>query len=523
MGSPKVAKIPKGTPGKRLVIDDEAPTLALAPTNTPSSSAPPEGAPPPTASDTRAAALLVDGIESQTTLKERLRRAPTWAVTANNVAFMCVPRSIPACLAATGWPLGIAALTYSSVVTYDTGKVLGEVCSWRPNLSSFPELTGEAFAHWSDRLGGSPSRRERWRAAAHGLTLGLQFATYYLTAVTELIYFEQFMGQLFETSAICQWQWMLIAALIAWPFLQVPSFHESRWVALIVGVVPLVANVVVMFYEVAVVRPWDCTPGPAFGTPSAASVALGFTAFAYAYGGHGFYPEEIREMKQPSAWNTVMRWTYGIAMPLYWACGIVGYYAYGDFAMANINLNFPRNGANLFSIALQAVQEIYFVLSSNLVLLLAVEIPLGIDPSAVCTPPWRSLPPWLARLLFRSAFFGSQVLLAQMLLAGEGDTLMSLQSLIGAVGMTAFTYFLPYVLLLLLSPARVSRPRAVWAVINIIVGVLVMLGGLLSSIQELVDSSAGLFEGDCHLPYAYAPLDPDDPCFVSGLPPGAAS
>jgi hypothetical protein len=38
----------------------------------------------------------------------------------------------------------------------------------------------------------------------------------------------------------------------------------------------------------------------------------------------------------------------------------------------------------------------------------------------------------------------AQVLLAESLLSGEGDVILGLQSLSGAVGMTAFTYFLPF-------------------------------------------------------------------------------
>ena len=51
-------------------------------------------------------------------------------------------------------------------------------------------------------------------------------------------------------------------------------------------------------------------------------------------------------MAQPQRWPTVMRITYATCMPLYWACGILGYYAYGDYSLANINLNFPDNAAN---------------------------------------------------------------------------------------------------------------------------------------------------------------------------------
>ena len=70
----------------------------------------------------------------------------------------------------------------------------------------------------------------------------------------------------------------------------------------------------------------------------------------------------------------VMARTYAAVVPLYGACGLLGYYAYGDFANANINVNFPPNGPNLASILVQMVQELYFLYSTNLVLHLAVEL-----------------------------------------------------------------------------------------------------------------------------------------------------
>jgi len=319
-----------------------------------------------------------------------LRRAPTWAITANSLAFMCVPRAIPACFAQTGWTVGMLALVYSSVVTYDTGLVLGEVCRLRPKIGSYPGLCGEALAACAARRGWSP---QAWRDAGAGCCLVLQFATYYLTTVAELIYFEQFFGQLFDQSRLCQWQWLLLAAAVSLPVLQLPTYHETRWAAALLGLLPLAINVAVMFYEVLLVRPWRCQPGPRYdgllgfadeggalsgGGEEALSnrtspqgrdlndVFLGLSAFAYAFGGHGFYPEEIREMSTPSAWPSVMNWTYGVAIPLYWACGIVGYYAYGDFSWSNINLNFPRNAANTASIGVQVVQEVYFILVGNL-------------------------------------------------------------------------------------------------------------------------------------------------------------
>ena len=457
-------------------------------------------------------------------LEQRLRRTPVWGAAANTIAFMCVPRSLPACFAATGWSLGLGALAWSSVVTYETGQLLGTMCAADAELTSFPALGGAAFAKWRASRAAARAEsvddgaRARWNAAGRRATLAMQFATYYLTAVAELIYFEQYCGQLFARSPLCQWQWLLVVALVTLPVMQVPSFHESRWAALTVAVLPMAFNVAVFLYEVLLVRPWSCEPGPTHTPPTASQGFLGLTAFAYAFGGHGLYPEQIREMADARQWPKVMRLTYGVALPLYWGCGLLGYAAYGDFAQANINLNFPENGANVASLWVQLLQEVYFMLSTNLVMVLAIEIHLGIDPARAWTPAWRGLPPWAARLLLRTLFLGSQVFVAQLLLSGEGDTLLSLQSLIGAIGMTAFTYFLPYAAYLVLAPEPLTRRRTAWCAANVVIGVVVMLAGLYASLADLVASSAGLFAGDCRIEYAYSPSSPDDPCFESGPP-----
>lgn len=105
---------------------------------------------------------------------EHLRRAPVWGVTCNNIAFMAVPRSIPACFAATGWTPGLVCLIYSSVVTFDTGIVLGRICTWYPTLHSFPLMVGEAFAAHARRAG---MAEKSWRTIGHSSTLLLQYLT----------------------------------------------------------------------------------------------------------------------------------------------------------------------------------------------------------------------------------------------------------------------------------------------------------------------------------------------------------
>lgn len=135
-----------------------------------------------------------------------------------------------------------------------------------------------------------------------------------------------------------------------------------------------------------------------------------------------------------------------------------------------------------------------------------------------------------------------QVFIAQLLLAGEGDTIFALQSLVGAVGMTAFTYFLPLLFFNLLLGDRISWNRRCWHGINFIAGVralwlfplrvfydqanllvfltilrslmqiVIMIGGLYYSMSDLLTSAGGVFNGVCLLKYSYSPENPDDPC-----------
>lgn len=170
-------------------------------------------------------------------------------------------------------------------------------------------------------------------------------------------------------------------------------------------------------------------------------------------------------------------------------------------------------------LAVSAGQEVFFVLDSNLVVILALELALGLDPSTCCSPSWRgAMAPWVGRLVLRTLFLASQVLCAQMLLSGEGDTLIALQGLTGAVGMVAFTYFLPYVFHAILSTEPLSRTRKQWAVLNVLIGLVLMLTGVASSTAELLGSSTGLFAGTCKLSWTFAPQSPLDPCNASGIP-----
>ena len=113
----------------------------------------------PLATQTSAGGLLASSGED--VILERMRRAPDWAVVVNNIAFMAVPRSVPANFAQTGWYLGICTLVYSSYVTYDTGLLIGRL-STECGARSFPELSAEAMGRFAScLLYTSPSPRDR--------------------------------------------------------------------------------------------------------------------------------------------------------------------------------------------------------------------------------------------------------------------------------------------------------------------------------------------------------------------------
>ena len=178
-------------------------------------------------------------------------------------------------------------------------------------------------------------------------------------------------------------------------------------------------------------KPWECTPGPSYdcfscngddveeqdqcrvcdnidsGTPRTASDVLeSITLISYAYGGHGLFPETIREMQNPSGWPSAMHVTYAFVLPLYIVSGLVGFYAYGKsgnrnhgnhittagrvmkpngrvclyypgtFANANINVNWPDNAANKVSIVANMLNFGYTLIISTLLQVLQVEIAL---------------------------------------------------------------------------------------------------------------------------------------------------
>ena len=411
----------------------------------------------------------------------------------NAVVYMAAPMSMPATMKESGWVWGTILFTHGSVVTLQTGYLIGALVVANPACDTYPALAEYVF----QMLHPDRARAKVLGNFGRRLCMGLQFSTYYLDVVAQLLYCVQYLDQLSPDSPrwpLCQWSWFIVVYLLCLPMVAITNMSESRWTA-IPCMVALLAMVMTLVGEVATTRPWDCRPGPRYTPPSASSVFVSLSAWAYGFGGHGMFPEMVREMREPKDWNKVLGYTYLIVVPMYGLCSYLGYYAYGDFAMANINLNFQDNLLNRFSIFLQLVVCYYLVTFSNLVLVMQIEQWNGISLQRVDRRARAK------RFALRAAFLASQMFIGQMLLSAEGDTLLLLQSLSGAVGMTAFTYVLPFAFSWTLHGKDFGRLTKGWFAFNIGVGLVIMGTGVVTSVAGLVGNSHGVFNGDCRIRY----------------------
>ena len=448
----------------------------------------------------------------------RLPRGPAWGMVLNMVLYMATPMSMPATMKASGWGWGALLIVYGGVATFHSGLLLGDIVGTLPHLQTYPDL-GE---HFGRQLGlhllgaRSPRGAQRWGAAGRRLCLVLQFVAYYLDATAQLLYVVQYLDQLNLPGAggMCLSDWYSWVFLASLPLQLVPNMAEARWVAVPIGAA-LFLTAATFFAEVLGGAPWACEPGPRFPHPGAPSIFLSLSAWAYSYGGHGMFVEIMRELREPQKqWKRCLAWTYGLVVPVHAACAFLGYAAYGAFAQANINLNFPDNAVNRLSIVMQLCLCYYLAFFTNLSTLYGqVEggLGVGVGVSGTRAAAWR--------FLIRAAFLGSQVILGQLLLVNEGDVLLGLQSFSGAVGMTWFTYIAPFVFhWMLLGSKGLGRPMLVWYSVNILFGAVTMLGGLTSSSIDLLDAIGGGLGRSCNINYRYSPSSPLDPCHLSGYP-----
>lgn len=485
---------------------------------------------------------LLEEEHEQEIVHENIKRASVKNITMNTMNYMLVPLSMPATLAAAGWVWGVLLFVLSTVWSYWSGLVIGEAFVANPELNTFPEMSAEAIAIYlcdgtekkreidgsggsnnneADEFRGASSlenepdedvfhasggvlgankerKRVRVKATAKRTVAIVQFLTFYLDAVCQFIYMAQYLSILtssmkikgfFGTVGWCQSLSLCVVSLLLLPVTQLPTFHDSANFVYF-AIATLTLSIAVFTYEVLSKTPWEsCEIKPQFPRVSTASKFVSVANFAYAYGGHGLFPEEMSEMVEPERWPEVMNWSYFISAPVYLFVGALGYAAYGDNTKADINLNFPNDIGNALSIAFQFGQCYYAVFFCNVALCSRIEILLGFDPTDWFTNKHQYLKvnSFTFRLFFRTLFLGTQTLVAAIFLASGGDVLLDLQGIAGSFGMALMTFLLPSLMRLTLVDKPFSYPSlgksACYATIAL--AFVVIISGLYGSVSDL--------------------------------------
>lgn len=494
--------------------------------------------------------------EQQELISENLQRASVANITMNTLNYMLVPLSMPATFKAAGWTFGTFCFVWSTAWSYWTGRVIGRAYLEHPDLKTYPEMAAEAVTRfvcgddggredeaardddiaaddeaaadderteettirWSLgararvvalRSGATKSKRTRVRDATRKAVHVIQFLTFYLDAVCQLIYLAQYLAMLTKAMKVrgflgvgwCQSFSLLIVSILLLPVVQLPTFHDSAKFVYF-AIATLTLSVGVFTYEVLYRSPWkSCAVKPQFPAVSARSKFVSLANFAYAYGGHGLYPEEMSEMQEPERWPEVMNWSYYISAPVYLFVGALGYISYGANTEADINLNFPNDFGNALSIAFQFGQCYYAVFFCNVALCSRFEIMLGVDPTDYFSQkhPLFKVTAFTFRLFFRTFFLLTQTLVAAIFLASKGDVLLDLQGLAGSFGMAMMTFLLPSVMRLTLvrddenddenennsSKSSKKRRLKLLVYLSILLGFVVVLSGTYGSLADL--------------------------------------
>eukprot|EP00959_Pyramimonas_sp_CCMP1952_P364368 7630388-Pyramimonas_sp.AAC.1 len=139
-----------------------------------------------------------------------LQRTPIWNIVVNGVTYMAAPMAMPSIMAQANWFWGTVFLVYSSVVTYHTGLLIGDICLANPHLDSFPKLSEGGTYKLVELVSPELAAKglaKKWARIAFWTTVAVQFVTYYLDTVAQIIYVEQYFGELMPESPICQWKW----------------------------------------------------------------------------------------------------------------------------------------------------------------------------------------------------------------------------------------------------------------------------------------------------------------------------
>lgn len=407
-----------------------------------------------------------------------LRRASLNTTIINGLAVMFGAQQLPYAMGQMGWAFGLGALGVSTVSTYFSGRLIGFICVEK-KARSYPEMGLLAF--------GEPGR---WGVVA------AQWLGYFLTGVVQIAYsgatYQQTLRGTPLQDALCTQGWMLVTVCMLLPCVQVPSFQEAAPLSFAV-VGAQVVGLAIFYYQISKYGPYDAAPQlPCYDKYTVGSGLAALSNMAFTFGGHGVFPEQIREMRDPRQFHRAFNYMYAFVAPFYFGTAAAGFYAFGNAAAANPLENLRDGLPVKIYLWFTLLTTFPLVVVGQVVLFLNLEVGLDVLPVDVWANSQRDrveadpdasplqkcvvrVPPVAFRAVFRCAYVGAMYLVASAMIgAGLGD----LTNIAGALGLAALTYWLPYLLHTKIFWAELSWPRLCWAALNIAFGFLVSGAGV---------------------------------------------
>jgi amino acid permease len=248
-----------------------------------------------------------------------------------------------------------------------------------------------------------------------------------------------------------------------------------------------------MYYQIAA---YDLQSScePQHGKITTNSIFASLATTAFLFGGHGLFPEEIGELREPESFFNALHITYVILVVMYISNAYVAYQVWGDWIGGDIQFNYPENAATLTSAFLSIVWGLVEITISHVMMLGNLDQILGLSRRLrIC-----GLPACVVRVVFRSGVVCTEVFFAVMLSAAG---IANIQVAVGAFGFTALTYYAPYALYWKL----VMRPRgdALWlqllSAVVVLSGVALTITGVYAGVKGIVNDidTYELFDTSC--------------------------
>merc|ERR1719401_1788519 len=108
---------------------------------------------------------------------------------------------------------------------------------------------------------------------------------------------------------------------------------------------------IIMYYQISS-KDLLSTCSTQYSTFSTKGAFVSLATTALMWGGHGIFPEEMRELRRPESFFSALHITYVLCIIIYFLMTYVGYFVWGTWTAGDIQFNWPPNEATMVSAVL---------------------------------------------------------------------------------------------------------------------------------------------------------------------------